>query len=185
MDAGRRWTRWLDGIEIEGMKYGPIEGKLDRVQGANCWLTLGLREGKNREVRRIMDHMGLVVNRLIRVSFGPFALSESGTGRGRRGETAGARRSARRRIGSKPRPEGEAPAPGRGDGGTPRRPSWKAAATLRRACKDRASAEGRATACGKGRASAFGQGSAVARREGGARESPARPAKPRRERPTR
>ncbi len=64
------------GIEIEGIKYGPIEGKLDRVQGANCWLTLGLREGKNREVRRIMDHMGLVVNRLIRVSFGPFALGE-------------------------------------------------------------------------------------------------------------
>ena len=65
-----------DGVEIEGMKYGPIEGKLDRVQGANCWLTLGLREGKNREVRRIMDHMGLVVNRLIRLSFGPFALAE-------------------------------------------------------------------------------------------------------------
>lgn len=65
-----------NGIEIEGMKYGPIEGKLDRVQGANCWLTLGLREGKNREVRRIMDHMGLVVNRLIRLSFGPFSLGE-------------------------------------------------------------------------------------------------------------
>ena len=64
------------GIEIEGMKYGPIEGKLDRVQGANCWLTLGLREGKNREVRRIMDHMGVVVNRLIRLSFGPFSLGE-------------------------------------------------------------------------------------------------------------
>lgn len=64
------------GVEIEGMKYGPIEGKLDRVQGANCWLTLGLREGKNREVRRIMDHMGLVVNRLIRLSFGPFVLGE-------------------------------------------------------------------------------------------------------------
>lgn len=64
------------GIEIEGMKYGPVEGKLDRVQGANCWLTLGLREGKNREVRRIMDHMGLVVNRLIRLSFGPFVLGE-------------------------------------------------------------------------------------------------------------
>jgi 23S rRNA pseudouridine2605 synthase len=69
-----------NGIEIEGMKYGPIEGKLDRVQGANCWLTLGLREGKNREVRRIMDHMGLVVNRLIRLSFGPFVLGELAPG---------------------------------------------------------------------------------------------------------
>jgi 23S rRNA pseudouridine2605 synthase len=65
-----------EGVTVEGIKYGPIEGKLDRVQGANCWLTLGLREGKNREVRRIMDHMGLVVNRLIRLSFGPFALGE-------------------------------------------------------------------------------------------------------------
>jgi 23S rRNA pseudouridine2605 synthase len=64
------------GVEIDRMKYGPIEGKLDRVQGANCWLTLGLREGKNREVRRIMEHMGLVVNRLIRLSFGPFILGE-------------------------------------------------------------------------------------------------------------
>ncbi len=64
------------GIEIEGIRYGPIEAKLDRVQGANSWLTLALREGKNREVRRIMDHLGVTVNRLIRLSFGPFALGE-------------------------------------------------------------------------------------------------------------
>ena len=49
-----------EGVEIDGMKYGPVEGTLDRVQGANCWLTLWLREGKNCEVRRIMDHLGLV-----------------------------------------------------------------------------------------------------------------------------
>ncbi len=64
------------GIEIEGIRYGPIEATLDRKQGANCWLTLGLREGKNREVRKIMTHLGLTVTRLIRLSFGPFALGE-------------------------------------------------------------------------------------------------------------
>jgi 23S rRNA pseudouridine2605 synthase len=65
-----------DGIEIEGIRYGPIEARIDRVQGGNLWMTLGLREGKNREVRRIMEHLKLTVNRLIRLSFGPFALGE-------------------------------------------------------------------------------------------------------------
>jgi 23S rRNA pseudouridine2605 synthase len=65
-----------EGIEIEGIRYGPIEAKIDRVQGGNVWLTLGLREGKNREVRRIMEHLKLTVNRLIRLSFGPFALGD-------------------------------------------------------------------------------------------------------------
>lgn len=64
------------GVEIAGIRYGPIEAKLDRLQGANAWLTLGLREGKNREVRKIMEHLGLAVNRLIRTSFGPFALGD-------------------------------------------------------------------------------------------------------------
>jgi 23S rRNA pseudouridine2605 synthase len=68
------------GVEIEGIRYGPIEAKLDRVQGTNCWMTVGLREGKNREVRKIMESLGLVVNRLIRVSFGPFMLGELATG---------------------------------------------------------------------------------------------------------
>lgn len=63
-----------DGVEIEGVKYGPIEGTVDRVQNANVWLTLGLREGKNREVRKILGSLGLEVNRLIRISFGPFQL---------------------------------------------------------------------------------------------------------------
>ena len=63
-----------DGIEIEGVRYGPIEATLDSVQGTNRWLTLGLREGKNREVRNILRSLDLVVNRLIRVSFGPFQL---------------------------------------------------------------------------------------------------------------
>ena len=65
-----------DGITIDGMEYGPIEARLDRVQGDNAWITLGLREGKNREVKRILEHLGLQVNRLIRLSFGPFQLGD-------------------------------------------------------------------------------------------------------------
>ena len=63
-----------DGIEIEGVRYGPIEASLDSVQGANAWITMALREGKNREVRRILAHLGVDVNRLIRISYGPFQL---------------------------------------------------------------------------------------------------------------
>jgi len=63
-----------EGIEIGGVRYGPIEATLDKVQGANVWLAIGLREGKNREVRKILDTLGLTVNRLIRISFGPFQL---------------------------------------------------------------------------------------------------------------
>jgi 23S rRNA pseudouridine2605 synthase len=65
-----------NGVEIEGVRYGPIEAALDSVQGANAWLTVGLREGKNREVRKILAHLGLSVNRLIRVSYGPFQLRD-------------------------------------------------------------------------------------------------------------
>jgi 23S rRNA pseudouridine2605 synthase len=64
------------GIEIAGVRYGPIEATLDKVQGANVWLTIGLREGKNREVRTVLVSLGLGVNRLIRISFGPFQLME-------------------------------------------------------------------------------------------------------------
>jgi 23S rRNA pseudouridine2605 synthase len=63
-----------DGIEVEGVRYGPIEASLDKTQGANVWLTIGLREGKNREVRKVLGTLGLEVNRLIRISFGPFQL---------------------------------------------------------------------------------------------------------------
>ena len=65
-----------DGIEIAGTRYGPIEATLDKVQPSNVWLTIGLREGKNREVRTVLESLGLGVNRLIRVSFGPFQLLE-------------------------------------------------------------------------------------------------------------
>ena len=65
-----------DGVTIDGMHYGPVEAELEREQGDNVWLTLGLREGKNREVKKILDHFGLQVNRLIRLSFGPFQLND-------------------------------------------------------------------------------------------------------------
>jgi 23S rRNA pseudouridine2605 synthase len=68
--------RLRDGISIEGVNYGPIEATLDREQGANVWLSFAIREGKNREVRNVLGHLGLQVNRLIRVAFGPFELGE-------------------------------------------------------------------------------------------------------------
>ncbi len=64
------------GVEIDGVRYGPVEAKIERVQGDNTWLTIAIREGKNREVKRICEHLGLQVNRLIRTGFGPFQLGE-------------------------------------------------------------------------------------------------------------
>jgi 23S rRNA pseudouridine2605 synthase len=64
------------GVTVDGVRYGEIEATLDRHQGANSWLTFAIREGKNREVRNVLEHLGLRVNRLIRVSFGPFQLGE-------------------------------------------------------------------------------------------------------------
>ncbi|MEZ5825522.1 MAG: pseudouridine synthase [Geminicoccaceae bacterium] len=63
-----------DGTEIDGVRYGSIMARMDRRQGANAWLSVGLREGKNREIRRVLDHLGLQVSRLIRIAYGPFQL---------------------------------------------------------------------------------------------------------------
>jgi len=62
------------GTVVDGVAYGPIDAKIDQVRGANLWLTISLKEGKNREVRRVLESLGLVVNRLIRVAYGPFQL---------------------------------------------------------------------------------------------------------------
>ena len=68
------------GVEVDGVKYGSIDATLERDQGANVWLVFAIREGKNREVRNVMAHLGLEVNRLIRVSYGPFQLGEIAEG---------------------------------------------------------------------------------------------------------
>src|SRR5438309_4171029 len=68
------------GITIDGIRYGPIEATADRIQGDNVWLTFAIREGKNREVKNVLGHLGLAVNRLIRVSFGPFRLGDLAQG---------------------------------------------------------------------------------------------------------
>jgi len=68
------------GITIDGVRYGSIEATVDRVQGANIWVTFAIREGKNREVKNVLGHLGLAVNRLLRVSFGPFQLGEIAEG---------------------------------------------------------------------------------------------------------
>lgn len=65
-----------DGIAVGGVFYGAVEATLDRKQGSNAWLTIGLREGKNREVKNILGALGLEVTRLIRISYGPFQLGE-------------------------------------------------------------------------------------------------------------
>lgn len=64
------------GIEVGGVKYGPIEAELERVQGANVWIRVALREGKNREIKNVLSELGLQVNRLIRTSYGPFQLGD-------------------------------------------------------------------------------------------------------------
>ncbi len=65
-----------DGVTIEGVRYGPIAARLDRIQVDNSWLTFAIREGKNREIRRICEYLGLKVNRLIRIAHGPFQLGD-------------------------------------------------------------------------------------------------------------
>jgi 23S rRNA pseudouridine2605 synthase len=68
--------RLKGGITIDQVHYGPIEAQIDKMQGDNAWLTIAIREGKNREVKKICEHLGLEVNRLIRISFGPFQLGD-------------------------------------------------------------------------------------------------------------
>ena len=68
------------GPTVDGVKYAPIQATLDEQKGANAWLTVSIREGKNREIRRVMEWLGYPVNRLIRISYGPFQLGQLARG---------------------------------------------------------------------------------------------------------
>jgi 23S rRNA pseudouridine2605 synthase len=72
--------RLRKGVEVDGERFLPMAVTLDKTQGANVWLTIGLREGRNREIRRALEVIGVVVNRLIRVSYGPFQLGDLAEG---------------------------------------------------------------------------------------------------------
>jgi len=69
-----------NGVLIDGVQYGAIEARVERVRGSNAWLAVGLCEGKNREVRKVLAHLGLAVTRLIRIAYGPFVLGRLAPG---------------------------------------------------------------------------------------------------------
>lgn len=115
------------GIVVDGEKFQPMIVSLDRIQGANAWLTVGLREGKNREIRRAMTAIGLTVNRLIRTSYGPFRLGDLNPGEveevktrvmrdqlglvGEGSDEAASLKDPKPKVGLKPRPK-TGPRPG-------------------------------------------------------------------------
>ncbi len=70
----------IEGITIDGIRYGSIDANLERRTGTNAWVEMTIKEGKNREVRRVLEHLGLTVNRLIRTRYGPFTLADAPAG---------------------------------------------------------------------------------------------------------
>ena len=80
VDESRLARLAAGGLEIDGWRYGPITAGLDEQRGGNAWLTIALAEGRNREVRRVLEHLGHPVNRLIRIAYGPFQLGSLARG---------------------------------------------------------------------------------------------------------
>lgn len=96
----------IEGIEIEGVRYGSIDANLERRTGANVWIELTLAEGKNREVRRVLEHLGLRVSRLIRTAYGPFPLGDLPVGavdEVRQHDLVGFRKGLKRPVPSTPK----------------------------------------------------------------------------------
>ena len=110
-----RLAKLAGGVTVGEQKYGPITAVLDQQKGDNAWLTVSLQEGKNREIRVVMEHLGYEVSRLIRVAYGPFQLGH--LDRGEVDEVRG--RVLREQLGLA---QGETPRAPRGrQGGTPRK----------------------------------------------------------------
>ena len=131
-----RLDRLKDGITIEGVRYGPIDARLDKVKEhrdgtspANVWITVSLTEGKNREVRKVLEHLGLKVNRLIRLSYGPFQLGTLGAGQVEEIGPRVIREQLEGLIAPENMPKGDKVAPIHQPGIRPRRAQTAAAAT--------------------------------------------------------
>jgi len=102
-----------NGITIEGVAYGAIDAKFEKKQGSNAWLEMGLREGRNREIRRVLEHLGYSVTRLIRLSYGPFQLGA--LERGAVEEVPGKVLADQLGSGEGPKPKRRPAAPGHAD----------------------------------------------------------------------
>ncbi|MEH3159808.1 MAG: pseudouridine synthase [Sphingomonas taxi] len=125
-----------EGVEIEGIRYGPIDANIERRTGANVWIEITITEGKNREVRRVLEHLGLQVSRLIRTRYGPFVLGDlplGGIGEVKQHDIVAFRRTLK---GGAP----AEPAAAVATSDAPR-PGFRTAATVDRAARSRARAE--------------------------------------------
>lgn len=124
----------IEGVTVDGVRYGRIDANLERSAGRNKWIELTLTEGKNREVRRVLEHLGLAVSRLIRVSYGRLELGDLPRGAAQevRKEELDRFRSSLRQGSSRPRDGGGGAAPPRPRGGKPATPVKNDAAPGRR-----------------------------------------------------
>jgi 23S rRNA pseudouridine2605 synthase len=112
-----------EGVSVDGVFYGAIEAVIDKEQGDNVWLTIALREGKNREIKKVLEHLGLAVNRLIRVSFGPFQLADLAEGEVREIRGRVLRDQLGDRLADEAGVDFEAPILTGGEGETPAKPA--------------------------------------------------------------